>query len=47
MEPMNYRGVPQVVYTVASLASVGLTEAVARQHAGEVPLVRAELAMKG
>jgi NADH:ubiquinone oxidoreductase subunit 2 (subunit N) len=47
MEPMNYRGVPQVVYTVPSLASAGLTAAEARQQAGEVQAVGAELAMKG
>lgn len=44
VEPMDYRGVPQAVYTVPTLASVGLTETAAREQGREVAVIRADLA---
>lgn len=41
VEPMDYRGVPQVVYTQPPLASVGLTEEAARKEATDVEVIRA------
>ncbi len=44
VEPMNYWGVPQAVYTVPPLASVGLTEEEGRSAGRDVQVIRAELA---
>lgn len=42
-EAMNYEGVPQVLYTVPPLASVGLTEAAARERGLGPQIISAEL----
>lgn len=47
VEPMDYSGVLQVVYTEPPLASVGLTEAEAEEQAPDVEVVRADVAELG
>jgi glutathione reductase (NADPH) len=47
VEPMDYSGVPQVVYTEPPLASVGLTEEEAKEQAPDVEIVRADVAELG
>jgi glutathione reductase (NADPH) len=43
VEPVNYEGVPQVLYTVPPLASVGLTEAATKEHGFRTEIVSSEL----
>lgn len=43
VDPMNYMGVPQTLYTFPPLASVGLTESAAKERGHRIDVVRSEL----
>lgn len=42
-EPVNFEGIPRAIYTVPQLASVGLTEAEARQRQLDISVTRSDM----